>query len=357
MHFKIDGINVGENEPVFIIAELSCNHRGDLNIAKESIIKAKEIGADAVKLQIATPDDLTLDSDREHFKISAGTLWDGQRLYDLYQETYTPWEWYVELKKLAKEIGISLFASPFSMGAVDFLEKQNSPAYKIASFEITDIPLIEKVARTQKPIIISTGIADENDIELAIETCVNQGNHKIALLKCVSTYPTKIEDMNLLNLKTLSASYPVITGLSDHSIGSLSAIISVGLGIKVIEKHFILDKSLGGPDVQFSADVNEFRQYILDIRNAEKALGSDKISISQKIKIQKDIFGRKLFFVREKSKNEKITQEDFKSLRGGGEAIHSKYYNDVIGSFAAENIQAGDPVVWEKIIIKEENDE
>ena len=237
-----------------------------------------------------------MDSDRDHFRISGGTLWDGRRLYDLYQETYTPWEWYVELKALAKEIGISLFASPFSIRAVDFLENQNSSAYKIASFEITDIPLIEKVAKTQKPIIMSTGIADENDIELAIQTCLKQGNNKIALLKCVSAYPTKIEEMNLLSLKTLSKSYPVITGLSDHSIGSLSAIIAVGLGVKVIEKHFILDKSLGGPDVEFSADANEFRQYIVDIRNAEKALGSHEVTISNKIKIQKEKFWKKVIF-------------------------------------------------------------
>ncbi|MGC6367711.1 MAG: pseudaminic acid synthase [Candidatus Marinamargulisbacteria bacterium] len=354
MHFEIDGVNIGKNTPVFIIAELSCNHRGDLNIAKKSIEKAKEIGADAIKLQIATPDDLTLDSDRDHFRISGGTLWDGRRLYDLYQETYTPWEWYSELKALANEIGISLFASPFSTRAVDFLENHNSSAYKIASFEIADIPLIEKVARTQKPIIISTGIADLNDINLAIETCLKQGNNKVALLKCVSAYPTKIEEMNLLSLKTLSETYPVITGLSDHSIGSLSAIISVGLGAKVIEKHFILDKSLGGPDVEFSADANEFRQYIIDIRDAEKALGSHEVTISNKIKIQKENFGRKLFFVNNKGKGEKISEADIKSLRGAGASIHTKYYKDIVGATIAEDVQVGDPVIWENIIKKED---
>ncbi len=234
-------------QQVFIIAELSANHGNDITVAKNTIKAAKEAGADAIKLQTYTADTITIDCDNEYFQINTGTIWDGRTLYDLYKEAYTPWEWHEELMNYANELGLICFSSPFDYSAVDFLENLNVPAYKIASFEITDIPLIEYVASKNKPVIISTGIATLAEIEEAISACRRMGNEQIILLKCTSSYPAKIEDANLLTMKNMKETFSVYVGLSDHTLGTTVPITAVAMGARVIEKHLILDKSLGGP--------------------------------------------------------------------------------------------------------------
>ena len=255
---KIGDRFIGGNNPCFIIAELSANHNGDLNVAIETIRAAKKAGADAIKLQTYTPDTLTIDCNNKHFKIEGGTLWDGKTLYELYGEAYTPWSWHNQLFEVAREEGLICFSSPFDATAVDFLEKLNVPAYKIASFEIQDIPLITYTASKGKPIIISTGIAEETDVQLAVDTCRKAGNNDIILLKCTSSYPAPLELANLNTIPDLKQRFKVEVGFSDHTYGFLAPIVAVTLGAKVIEKHFILDKSIGGPDADFSLDVSEF---------------------------------------------------------------------------------------------------
>ena len=352
-NIKINNFEINDSSSTYIIAELSANHNGNLQNALDTIKAAKEIGADAVKIQTYTADTITLNSKKKDFMIDGGTLWDGKNLYELYEEAHTPWEWHKELFDYAKKINIDIFSSPFDKTAVDFLHNFNPPAYKIASFEITDYELVRYTASKSKPIIISTGVGTKEEIEDVVKICKKEGNNNIILLKCTSAYPAPLEDANLMTIPDLAETFDVVVGFSDHTLGSTAAVSAVTLGAKVIEKHFILDKSLGGPDVEFSADVNEFRQYIVDIRNAEKALGSHEVTISNKIKIQKENFGRKLFFVNSKDRNEEITEADIKSLRGGGAAIHTKYYKDIIGATTAEGVQVGDPVIWENIIKKE----
>ena len=259
---------------VMIIAELSANHNGNKQIAIDTIVAAKKSGADAVKLQTYTADTITVDCRADDFKIKQGTIWDGTRLYDLYKQAYTPWEWHEELFRVAKEEGLICFSSPFDKTAVDFLESLGNPIYKIASFEITDIPLIEYAAKKMKPMVMSTGIATEEDIQLAVDTCRAAGNDDITLLKCTSSYPAPIEEANLCMIKDLAERYGVKSGLSDHTIGSVSAVVAVTQGATMIEKHFIIDRSIGGPDASFSMNEQEFAQMVKDIRMAEAAIGS-----------------------------------------------------------------------------------
>ena len=267
---KIGDRYIGEDNPCFIIAELSANHNGDLNVAIETIRAAKKAGADAIKLQTYTPDTLTIDCNNEYFKIDGGTLWDGKTLYELYGEAYTPWSWHKQLFEVAREEGLICFSSPFDTTAVDFLEKLNVPAYKIASFEIQDISLIAYTASKGKPIIISTGIAEEADVQLAVDTCIKAGNNDIVLLKCTSSYPAPLELANLNTIPDLKERFKVEVGFSDHTYGFLAPTVAVTLGAKVIEKHFILDKSIGGPDADFSLDVSEFTEMVSKVRDAEK---------------------------------------------------------------------------------------
>ena len=276
----IDNFSINDKSSTFIIAELSCNHNHDFEIAYKTIEYAKKAGADAIKLQTYTPDTITIDCDNEFFQIKQDTLWDGQTLHQLYGKAYTPWDWHPELQKVAKKNNLIFFSSPFDYSAVDFLEKLNVPAYKIASFEITDIPLIEYVAKKNKPIIISTGIAEYEHIVDAVDACRNQNNDQIILLQCTSAYPAPIQEANLLMLKELRKIFNTIVGISDHTIGSLVPVTSIGLGAKVIEKHFILDKSIGGPDVEFSLDFNEFKKMVDDVRTAEKSLGKVDFNLS-----------------------------------------------------------------------------
>ena len=280
---KIGDFNFDKNS-TYIIAELSANHGGNTNIAKQTIKAAKDVGADAIKLQTYTADTLTLDCDNDDFIIKGGTLWDNKKLYDLYKEAYLPWEWHKELFEYAKEIGIDIFSSPFDKSAVDFLEKLNPSAYKIASFEITDYELVRYVASKGKPIIISTGIATIDEIQDVVDICKAEGNSDIVLLKCTSAYPAPIEEANLKTIVNLAETFGVISGFSDHTLGSTAPIVAVALGAKVIEKHFILDKSIGGADADFSMDKQEFADMVKAIRDTEKLLGKVYYKMTEKKK-------------------------------------------------------------------------
>lgn len=340
-------LNLKELTSCFIIAELSANHGKDIEIAKNTIRAAKRAGADAIKLQTYTADTITIDVKNDHFKIKQGTHWDGLYLYDLYKEAFLPWEWHEELFRVAGEEDLVCFSSPFDKTAVDFLEKLNVPAYKIASFEITDIPLISYIAAKGKPIIISTGIADVDDILLAVETCRNAGNNDIALLKCTSAYPAAPEDANLLTIPDIADRFKVTAGLSDHTMGIEGAVVAVSVGAKIIEKHFILDKSIGGPDAHFSLDEKEFKQMVDAVRTAEKMLGKIEYEMTEKKKASRE-FARSLFAVKDIKKEELITEKNVRSIRPGY-GMHPKYYSQIIGKKAVIDIEKGTPLLWNMI--------
>lgn len=345
MEFKIDKRGIGGENPVFIIAELSANHLGDFNLAVETIKAMKDSGADAVKFQTYTPDTLTLDSQNEYFKIKQGTIWDDTNLYDLYQDAHMPWEWQPKLKKIAEKLGLIVFSSPFDRTSVDFLEDMDMPAYKIASFEITDIPLIEYTASMDKPVIISTGIAELCDIELAVKTCKQVGNDQIALLKCTSSYPAPLEEMNLRTIPHLKETFNTVVGLSDHTLGNSVSTASVALGAEIIEKHFILDRNLGGPDFAFSLEPSEFKVMVNSVREVEKALGKVSYELTEKTKSNRE-FSRSLFVVKDIKKGEKFTEDNVKSIRPGF-GLHPKYLKYVIGKKAGKDIKKGSPLDWE----------
>ncbi len=334
---KIANFELGKGK-VFIIAELSANHGHDIEIAKETIRAAKRAGADAIKLQTYTADTITLDCHKDDFIIK-GTIWEGKNLYELYQEAYLPWEWHAELFKTAQEEELICFSSPFDKTAVDFLAKLNVPAYKIASFEITDIPLIEYTASKGKPIIISTGIADENDIQLAVDTCRKVGNNDIILLKTSSQYPAKIEDANLKMIPDLAKRFDVLSGLSDHTTGELIPVIATSLGATVIEKHFILDKKIGGPDASFSLDEKAFKQMVDAVRNVEDAIGKVAYSLSEKAQ-ESRAFSRSLYIVKDIKEGEIFSEENVRSIRPGY-GLHPKYLKDILGRKALKNIEKG----------------
>ena len=342
---KISNFEIGTGK-TFIIAELSANHGGNLEIAKKTIHAAKRAGADAIKLQTFKPDSITIDCDKDDFIIK-GTIWDGRKLYDLYKEVYTPWEWHKELFEVAKEEGLICFSSPFDNTAVDLLEALNTPAYKIASFEIIDIPLIEYAASKGKPMIMSTGIADDEDIQLAINTCRKVGNHEIILLKTSSQYPAKIEDANLSMIPDLAKRFNVLSGLSDHTEGELVPIIATTLGATVIEKHFILNKKIGGPDASFSLDEKEFKQMVDAVRNTEKALGKVDYTLSKKAKKSRE-FSRSLYVVKDIKQGELITKENVRSIRPGF-GLHPKYFNDILGKVAKKDLEKGTPLKFDLI--------
>ncbi|MFV8226342.1 pseudaminic acid synthase [Christiangramia aquimixticola] len=336
---RIDNFEINKNSEVFIIAELSANHNGNLETALETIRAAKRTGANAIKLQTYTADTLTINSDKDDFILKSGSIWDGRTYYDLYQEAHTPWEWHKALFDTAAEEGLICFSSPFDKTAVDFLEDLNTPAYKIASFEITDIPLIEYTASKGKPIIISTGIAEQEDIELALDACHRMGNKDIALLKCTSSYPAPIEEANMVMVKDLAKRYNVISGLSDHTMGSTVPVVATCFGAKIIEKHFILDKSVGGPDASFSLDEKEFTEMVTLVREAEKAIGKVDYSLTEKQKKGKD-FSRSLYVVEDIKAGEVITEKNVRSIRPGF-GLHPKYLNKVIGQKINKRIDKG----------------
>ena len=329
----------------FIIAELSANHGGKLEIALETVRAAKRSGADAIKLQTYTADTITLDVRHEHFMIKQGTHWDGQYLYDLYKGAYLPWEWHAPIMEEANKQGLVCFSSPFDLTAVDYLEKLNVPAYKIASFEINDIPLIEAVASKRKPIIISTGIATIEDIELAIETCKNAGNNDITLLQCTSEYPALPENANLLNIPDMASRFGVKVGLSDHTMGIEAPVVAVALGAIVIEKHFILDKSIGGADAHFSLDENEFRQMVAAVRLTEKMLGKPNYEMTEKKKRSRE-FSRSLYVSQDIKAGEAFTSANVRSVRPAF-GLHTKYYHQILGRVAKANYEKGTPLSLE----------
>ncbi|WP_324024719.1 pseudaminic acid synthase [Maribacter sp. BPC-D8] len=339
---KIGNREIGGDNPCFIIAELSANHNGDLNVAIETIRAAKKTGADAIKLQTYTADTLTIDCHNKHFRIENGSLWDGKTLYQLYDEAYTPWEWHKKLFEVAKEEGIICFSSPFDFTAVDFLEELNVPAYKIASFEIQDIPLINYVASKGKPIIISTGIAEEEDINLAVETCRKMGNNEIILLKCTSSYPAPLELANLKTIPDLKKRFDVEVGFSDHTYGSLAPTVATALGANVIEKHFILDKSIGGPDADFSLDTEEFTRMVTEVRNTEKLIGKVSYEISEKIRNNRK-FARSLFIVEDVRIGDLITKDNIRSIRPGY-GMHPKFFHEILGKTFTGSFKRGTPL-------------
>ncbi|WP_434581396.1 pseudaminic acid synthase [Sulfurimonas sp. NW15] len=329
-----------EKDGVYIIAELSANHNGVLQNALDTIKGAKEIGANAIKLQTYTADSMTLDSDKEDFIIKGGTLWDGKKLYDLYKEAYTPWEWHKELFEYARAIGIDIFSSPFDKTAVDFLEQFNPSAYKIASFEITDYELIRYTASTGRPVIISTGIATIDEIQDAVDICREEGNEDIVLLKCTSAYPAPPDEANLKMIPNLAETFDVVSGFSDHTLGSTAPIVAVTLGAKVIEKHFILNKAIGGADAEFSMDKEEFKAMVQAVRDTEKLLGKINYTMTEKKKKSRQ-FSRSLYVAKDITKGEVFTQENVRSVRPGY-GIHPKYLKDVLGKVAERDFKFGD---------------
>ncbi len=341
---RIGDRKIGEGEPVFIVAELSANHLQNLDLALKTIEAIKESGADAVKLQTYTPDTITLNVRNEYFMIKEGTLWDGQYLYDLYKKAYTPWEWHEKLFSFARDLGLLCFSSPFDKSAVDFLEELGTPAYKVASFEITDIPLIEYIASKGKPVIISTGIATLSDIEEAINACKRAGNSQIVLLKCVSEYPTPYEEANLRTIPNMRETFGVLVGLSDHTLGISVPIAAVALGAVMVEKHFILDRSLGGPDSAFSLEPAEFKAMVKAIRQVEKALGKVSYELTEKQKEMRK-FSRSLFVVKDMKAGEVFTEEKVRSIRPSY-GMHPKYLKDILGRRAKVDIPAGTPLSW-----------
>lgn len=338
---KIGTRKIETGKPVYIIAEMSANHAGDIRRAKEIIHAAKEAGADCIKIQTYTPDTLTIDCDNSYFRISDGT-WNGENLYQLYRKAYTPWEWQEELFEEAKKVEIDFFSTPFDNTAVDFLEKIGIGFYKIASFELVDIPLIEYVASKGKPIILSTGMATLAEIDEAVEAVKKQGNHNFALLRCASAYPAITDEMNLRTMQNMGDTFGVPYGLSDHSMGSVGAVTAVALGASIIEKHFCLDRSIENPDSTFSMNPIEFREMVRDIRQAERAIGSVKYGPSKQEK-SSQVFRRSVFCVKDIKKGEKLTPENVRIIRPGY-GLAPKYYSSVLGLMALRDIERGTPL-------------
>ncbi|WP_445386346.1 pseudaminic acid synthase [Robiginitalea sp. IMCC44478] len=331
-----------KEQSVFIIAELSANHGGSLKTAIETVKAAKRAGADAIKLQTYTADTITLDVRNQHFKIDQGTSWDGKYFYDLYKEASLPWDWHEELFEVARKEGLICFSSPFDKTAVDFLEKLNTPIYKVASFEITDIPLIRYIASKKKPIIISTGIAGIEDIELAVNTCKDEGNEDITILKCTSAYPADPADTNLLTIPDIADRFNVTPGLSDHTLGIEAPVVAVALGAKVIEKHFMLDKSVGGPDAHFSLDEGEFKKMVEAIRKAEKMLGKVDYEMTEKKRISRE-FSRSLFVIANVKAGDLVSEQTIRSVRPGY-GLHPKYYEEILGKKFTKDVERGEPL-------------
>jgi len=345
--FKVSNFNDEEYHSVFIIAELSANHGHDIDVAKKSIKAARISGADAIKIQTYTADTMTINCNNKCFALNQGTIWDGKTFYELYQEAYTPWEWHDELKKFAESLDLVFFSTPFDRSAVDFLESKNVPIYKIASFEITDIALIEYTASKGKPMIISTGIATIEEILEAVNACRRMDNNDITLLKCTSSYPAPIEEANLKTMVNMKDTFSVKVGLSDHTMGSDVAVAAVALGAEVIEKHFILDRKIGGPDATFSMEPDEFKAMVNSIRNVEKALGCITYELSNKTLKNRE-FSRSLFVVKQIKSGEVFTELNVRSIRPGY-GLAPKFLNDILGKIASQDLEEGTPLKWNMI--------
>lgn len=341
---NINGIKVGEGQRTFIIAEMSANHNQNFDRAVEIIKAAKKAGADAIKLQTYTPDTITFDSDNEYFQIKQGTIWDGTTLHKLYETAYTPWEWQPKLKEIAEEEGLICFSSPFDNTAVDFLENLEVPAYKIASFELTDIPFVEYIASKGKPVIMSTGIAEIGEIYEAIDACKRMNNENVILLKCSSSYPSPFEDINLKTIPNMRETFDCSVGLSDHTMGNSVGTAAVALGASVIEKHFTLSRNDGGPDSAFSMEPEEFYEMVKNIREVEKALGKVTYELTEKQKNSRQ-HSRSLFVIKDIKKGEIFTNENIRSIRPAF-GLQTKYIKDVIGKKAKLDVKKGTPLDW-----------
>ena len=340
--------SIGEGQPTYVIAEMSANHGQQFDESMKIVRAAKECGADAVKLQTYLPDTMTIACEREEFRISGGTIWDGRNLHDLYGEAYTPWDWQPKLKKLAEDLGMDCFSSAFDSTAVDFLEEMDVPAHKIASFELVDIPLIQKMARTGKPLIMSTGMATVEEIDEALQSARYAGATQIVLLKCTSAYPAPPEDMNLRTIPEMQRRFNVPVGLSDHTMGIAVPVAAVALGACIIEKHLTLSRSVPGPDSAFSLEPQEFRAMVDAVRIAEKALGEVHFGLSEKEKASR-AFRRSLFVVEDVRQGEVFTAENVRSIRPGN-GLHTRHLNDVLGKSAAQGIKRGTPLSWEFVV-------
>ena len=334
---------IGRGQPTYIIAEMSANHNQDFNQAVKIIEAAKEAGADAVKLQTYTPDTITIDCKNDYFRIK-GTVWEGKNLYQLYAEAYTPWEWQPKLKKMANNLGLDLFSTPFDHTAVDFLEKMNVPVYKVASFELVDISLLRKIAQTGKPIIMSTGMATLAEIDEAVSAICEAGGNQLALLKCTSAYPAQPDEMNLRTIPHLGEAFDVPTGLSDHTLGIAVSVAAVTLGACIIEKHFTLSRQVPGPDSAFSLEPHEFKEMVDAIRTAEKALGKISYEITEKEKAS-HVSRKSLFVVKNIKRGEEFTEENVRSIRPG-HGLLPKNLEDILGRRAVQHIARGTPLRW-----------
>lgn len=332
---------IGEGHGAFIIAEMSANHAGDIERAIEIIHAAKESGADCIKIQTYTPDTMTIDSDKPYFQIETGA-WKGENLYQLYSKAYTPWEWQKRLKEEAEALGLLFLSTPFDKTSVDFLEELGVLFYKVASFELTDLPLVSYIASKGKPMIISTGMGTYEEIEEAVKVIKETGNHQICLLKCSSAYPAIPNDMNLLTMKHMKESFDIVVGLSDHSLGAVAAIAGVAMGAQVIEKHFCISRKIKNPDSFFSMEPEEFKQMVDDIRSAERAIGTVSYAISEKEK-ESLRFRRSIFVVKDIKCGEVFTEENIRVIRPSN-GLEPKYYYDVLGKRACEMIERGTPL-------------
>jgi N-acetylneuraminate synthase len=346
-HIQIGTRNIGPGAPVYVIAELSANHHQDFDQAMQIIRAAAAAGADAIKLQTYTPDTITIRSDQQPFRIGGGTLWDGHTLYELYGEAYTPWEWQPRLKQIANELGLDLFSSAFDATAVDFLEEMGVPAHKVASFELVDIPLIQKMARTGKPLIMSTGMATAEEIEEAVQASRQAGATQIALLKCTSAYPARPEQMNLRTIPELARRFSVPAGLSDHTMGIAVPVAAVALGACILEKHITLSRSVPGPDSTFSLEPREFKDMVEAVRTAEKALGEVHFGPSEHEGSSR-VFRRSLFVVQDVKRGESFTAGNVRSIRPG-HGLHTRHLAQVLGQRAARDIERGTPLSWDLV--------
>jgi len=344
---EINGRRIGLGYPTYIIAEMSANHNQDFDQAIKIIEAAKEAGADAIKLQTYTPDTLTIDCDNEYFRIGKGTIWEGRNLYDLYGEAYMPWEWQPRMKEIANGMGLDLFSTAYDDTAVDFLESMDVPTYKIASFEIVDLPLIRRIAQTGKPIIMSTGMATLAEIDEAVRTVREAGCNQLALLKCTSAYPAPPEEMNLRTIPHLAEAFDVPVGLSDHTLGIAVPVAAVALGACIVEKHFTLSRDVPGPDSAFSLEPHEFKAMVEAIRVAEKALGEVRYEVTEREQASR-VFRRSLFVVQDVRVGEMFTRENVRSIRPG-HGLYTRYLGKVLGRRATRNISRGTPLSWDMV--------
>ena len=338
---------IGDGAPVYIVAELSANHHQKFDEAVRIVEAAKRAGADAIKLQTYTADTITISSDQKYFRVGGGTVWDGRTLYELYDEAYTPWDWQPKLKRVAEELGMALFSSPFDATAVDFLEGMGVPAYKLASFELVDLPLIKKMASTGKPLIMSTGMATVEEIEEAVKTAREAGATQIALLKCTSAYPADPAEMNLRTIAELAARFQVPVGLSDHTMGVAVPVTAVTLGASIIEKHITLSRAVKGPDSSFSLEPAEFKAMVDAVRTTERALGEVHFGATGH-EVSSLAFRRSLFVVADMLQGEHFSETTVRAIRPG-QGLHTRYLPDILGSKAACDIQRGTPLSWDLV--------